>query len=746
MDYTEQANPSGERIALAFGVSIADAHPRTVVLGSIPEMAATLAATRAPDKSTAGYFCAPMLGDGRRCARNVGPRRFLTFDFDRVDPGTVEPLVAWFEARGSVLAWPTHSSTPAAPRLRVVVFLDRDVDRAEGIRLGDAMAAALRAELGDRVAVDPSTFRGEQPVYLAPTGATMRRGGAAPLPVDSWLAAAPEAAAPAAPREARAIDEYRSMPDEFRAKLIELVAEALALIPADDRNTWVAMGQACASMGEDGRELWLAWSRTSSKHNPDDDGRFDGFGADRTSWRAIFSEAEQHGWDRSKGRPWESLRDNPGVVFGTAPLPMMGGPAPAPVAPPLTRPESFLAAAQGSIPATIENVVDALRSAEAGLRIRFDSFRAELVLTAADGACRAITDDDIAALRYEFGRRGFRPVSLDVMRAALSVVARGSTTDSAIAWIESLRWDGTPRIDGMFVRYFGAADSPYSRAVGAYTMTAAAGRVLAPGVQADMVPVLIGAQGVRKTSAVAALAPLPDTFREINMHMLGRDEAALARNLRGALVCELSELRGLAGREVESVKSFITRRVERWRPLFKEFELNYPRRCIFIGTTNADEFLDDPTGERRWLPLHVGAVDADAIARDRDQLWAEGAVRFRRAGVEWQGAEALAGEARAAAKVNDEWTDLIAAWIDSPPPGQAGGPRGSTPVLMSSVLAEALHLAPRDQTRAAALRAGKAMRALGFEKRQTWRGSRNVKAWHRIEAPSPPIPFASGTG
>jgi len=95
----------------------------------------------------------------------------------------------WF-ARFSGCAWPTHSSTPDAPRERVLVELDRDVTRDEGIQIGRVLAADLREAFGDLVLIDPSTFRGEQPVFVPPTGATLARFDGAPLDVDRYLKAA----------------------------------------------------------------------------------------------------------------------------------------------------------------------------------------------------------------------------------------------------------------------------------------------------------------------------------------------------------------------------------------------------------------------------------------------------------------------------------------------------------------------------------------------------------------------------
>ena len=111
----------------------------------------------------------------------------------------------------------------------------------------------------------------------------------------------------------------------------------------------------------------------------------------------------------------------------------------------------------------------------------------------------------------------------------------------------------------------GYSDTPYTRAVGQYLWSALAGRVLCPGVKADMVPVAVGAQGARKSTAVAAMAPAPEHFMEAD---LSRSDDDQARLMRGKLVIELAELNGLRTREAEHIKAFVSRTHEHWTPKY----------------------------------------------------------------------------------------------------------------------------------------------------------------------------------
>ena len=198
------------------------------------------------------------------------------------------------------------------------------------------------------------------------------------------------------------------------------------------------------------------------------------------------------------------------------------------------------------------------------------------------------------------------------------------------------------------------------------------------------------------------------------------DDDDMARNIRGKLVGEIAELRGLRGRDQESTKAWITRRDETWCPKYREFQVTYPRRIVLIGTSNEREFLDDPTGERRWLPVEAGAVDVEAIERDREQLWAEGATRFLASGIAWREAEQLARAEHAKFKVVDEWQDLVQRWLDSAVvPG--GMPRGVVPFTLQDVAVGALGRGVQSLGRPDELRLGKVLRSLGFDNKKNAR-------------------------
>jgi predicted P-loop ATPase len=382
----------------------------------------------------------------------------------------------------------------------------------------------------------------------------------------------------------------------------------------------------------------------------------------------------------------------------------------------------------GRILATIHNTVKALdHVGMATMTLGYDSFRDEIMYSIDRGVnWIPFKDCDYTTLRIELEKKGFKPVSPQLIRDAVARVAQDNTFDSAQQWLRGLpTWDGVPRIDTFLPAYFGAENSDYTRAVSGYAWTAQAGRILEPGVKADMVPTLIGAQGLRKSTGVAVIAPAQDFFCEIS---LADKEVDLARKMRGRLVGELSELRGLHSRELEHIKAFVTRTFEDWTPKYKEFNVTFPRRILFWGTSNEQEFLGDETGNRRWLPVTVNQVDVEGIERDRSQLWAEARARFQLDGVLWQDAERLARDQHDAHMISDSWANTVGTWLgQNGPDGLLNSARPY--LLLEQVLIHAIGFDARQISRREELRMGRVLRSLGYHKKDHRDDGKKFKAW-----------------
>lgn len=574
-----------------------------------------------------------------------------------------------------------------------------------------------------------------------------RWGVVAPTPASGQTLAdlAPYVTAELAPRHAAHRRAFAAQPaapvEPTGQREIDELADALRYLDPDDRDTWIRVGQALCTLPEHGRPMWEAWSRTSQRFPGGDDlERFDTFSGERTSWQSVFTQAQAVGWknprklDPAAIFAGSDLVAAPGMVAANAPrmaMPLPGA-APPPVPAERLGGQSFLDDEGKKRDAALHNVVDAL-GPSSGMLIAFDQFQGVTLIGTPAGLWEVISDLHYARFRETLGRGGFKPISPEVIHAAVDIVAANNAFDSANDWCRRLVWDGVPRIDGAMHRYFGAADTPYSRAVGAYLFTALAGRAIEPGCQADMAPVLVGEQGLGKTTAIAALAPTLGTFGEVN---LSKTDDQIAYVLRGKLPMEIAEMRGIAGRDAESIRARLTRRVEEFREPYRRTTTRYARRCVFIGTANTAELLDDETGERRWLPLHVGQTDVPSLAADRDQLWAEGVARFIANGVEWRDAERLARAEHAAFKVSDEWTGLVEDWLARLPlarPGEMPScvSNGDRSFSLVTVAAEAIGVRAADFSRPVQLRMGKILRALGYEKFTKSDSATSKKLWKK---------------
>ncbi|MCC7304748.1 MAG: bifunctional DNA primase/polymerase [Alphaproteobacteria bacterium] len=387
---------------------------------------------------------------------------------------------------------------------------------------------------------------------------------------------------------------------------------------------------------------------------------------------------------------------------------------------------------QGRILATIENLQAVLMRPDiCGEYIRFDNFRDEIMFSPVlePGGWRPFKDTDYTRLRVSLALKGFKPIAKELMRDVVHRVAELSHFDTAIEWLQGIKWDGKPRIKYFLRDYFGAADDEYAQSVSLYLWTAFAGRVLDPGCKADMVPVLIGRQGVGKTYGVSEMVPGFEHFESIDL--MARD-ADLSRRMRGKLVIEIGELRGLHSRDMETIKEFITRTHESWVPKYQEFAQKYPRRCVFVGTTNKDEFLADTTGNRRWLPVRCSKVDVAGVRRDREQLWAEGRELFNLlGGVAWHEAQGRAEEIHDDHRMTDVWAEEIDRYLCEADDVDGGTPLAKGYVTTGEILRFALGFDLKTVRRGDEMRVADILREIGLTRKTLRVEGRLAKVWEK---------------
>jgi predicted P-loop ATPase len=304
-------------------------------------------------------------------------------------------------------------------------------------------------------------------------------------------------------------------------------------------------------------------------------------------------------------------------------------------------------------------------------------------------------------------------VNVQVAASAVEAVAKDATFHPIRDYLHAQEWDGTKRVKQFAETYLGAEASDYHHAVSRILFVAAVARIMRPGCKHDHIPVLEGAQGKGKSTAISML--FGKWFSD-DLADLGTKDAAM--QVRAAWGIEIAELAAMQRGEMEKIKSFITRQVDRFRPSYGRRVIEVPRQSVFIGTTNAEDYLKDETGGRRFLPISCGDIDREAIKRDRDQLWAEAVTLFE-AGEPWWLTEAdmaEAGEKQADRYQDDPWQAAIAQYIE-----------GRADVSVSEVLTEALNLIEASRvTQAHQNRAVRCLKALGWSR---FKGPRPQREW-----------------
>ena len=251
-----------------------------------------------------------------------------------------------------------------------------------------------------------------------------------------------------------------------------------------------------------------------------------------------------------------------------------------------------------------------------------------------DNKRRLWSDTDNNGL-YWYMERFWGLTSRGNIDSALDIHASQHAFNEVTDYINGLMWDGAPRLDTLFIDYLGAEDTAYNRAVCRKAFTAAIARAMVPGHKYDNMVILTGPQGIGKSTLLDKMSRgwFNDSIRTFE----GKDASEL---LQGVWLVEVSELDAFRKTDVSRIKQFLSLRADRYRAAYGRHVSELPRRCVFFGTTNTAEFLQDTTGNRRFWPVDVGVrPHVKTVWRDLTdevicQLWAEAKAR-------WQAGESL---------------------------------------------------------------------------------------------------------
>lgn len=207
-------------------------------------------------------------------------------------------------------------------------------------------------------------------------------------------------------------------------------------------------------------------------------------------------------------------------------------------------------------------------------------------------------------------------------------------------YLHSIVWDGQPRMDTLFIDYLGAVDTPFVRAAARKMLIAAVARVMCPGIKFDNMVVLQGRQGIGKSYLLKKLGR--KWFSDSLTTVSGKEAY---EQLRGCWIIEMAELAALRKSELESTKQFISKQVDTYRIAYGKRLSEFPRQCVFVGTTNEPTFLKDRTGNRRFWPVQVAIKEptkslfTDETDADIDQIWAEALDAWNKGEDVWIGKE-----------------------------------------------------------------------------------------------------------
>lgn len=605
-------------------------------------------------KDVGGYTKGAVQG-GRRVSGSIKRLQLIALDLDWPEPGlwqTIELLHGF-----ACVLHSTHSHTPDRQRLRLIAPIARELTGDEW----QAVARRLAADLGIEQ-FDPTTFEIVRLNY--------------------W---------PSIPSDAEYVFEFNDgpwlNPEEYLARYADWRDPSQWPSPAKEENERTKqaeraedphtkrgiVGAFCRTYSiEDAIETFLA-----DIYEPAGDGRYTYKPGSTTGGLVVYDHGKfaysHHGTDPIGGTLVNSFdlvrvhkfreldaEAKPGTPVVRLPsyLAMSElASSDGRVRQTLGREAQELAAADFGEPITIENDDSWLQKLELSNKGKVLATRHNILLILENDprlkgrialnefTGRPAVRDDLPWRKVD-GRPNWHDRDDEALRHYLErlyeINAPGKTTDAFGVLLErnrfhpvrdylnSLVWDGKPRIDSLLIDYLGAEDSEFVRAVTRKALAAAVARVMEPGCKMDYMLVLVGPQGVGKSQLLKRLGR--DWFSDSITTVQGKEAY---EQLQGAWIIEMAELAATRKAESEAIKHFLSKREDIYRVAYGRQVSVFPRQCVFFGSTNDYAFLRDRTGNRRFWPVVVNPQLAtkslweDLTEAELDQIWAEAVQAWR---------------------------------------------------------------------------------------------------------------------
>ena len=516
-----------------------------------------------------------------------------------------------------------------------------------------------------------------------------------------------------------ALDRAFHVESYSKAALQELCS-ALSVIPADcSYGEWLGIGMALHELGwrdvvghegrDIGLEIWDAWSqRVENKELYA--GRYKieekwksferPFSGLKLTIKSIYKQARERGWVA----PTISVNNINGVESAEVVLPQALS----------ANPIKWLDFDKYGKPRpTCANTRVAMR--RMGVACKYDLFhdRGTVKGTTIEAWSGDQMDDPaVLSIRSDIKAKfGFDPGTQATFDAIMMECIEHAY-DPVCDYLASLEWDGVKRLPFWLCDFLGAERSKINAVIGSLMLVAAVRRARQPGVKFDQIMVLEGLEGMGKSSAVAILAG-QENFSD--QELLTLNDRAQQEQIQGVWLYELADLAGLPRADIERVKAFASRTVDRARPAYGRKRVDKPRRCVFFASCNDEAYLLSQTGNRRFWPVKCRRVKLKELREARDQLWAE-AAHYESQGASLALPEELWGAAKLLQEsrlLHDPWLDVIQRGLDIA--GVCHVLEGQRRVATTSLMGVVLDIPKERQQQHHWKRIAPIMRKLGWE-------------------------------
>ena len=345
----------------------------------------------------------------------------------------------------------------------------------------------------------------------------------------------------------------------------------------------------------------------------------------------------------------------------------------------------------------------------------YDEFHSKIFTKWRTGKRREWSDIDLVTLLICLQRNlGLEKITKPILEDAVTLAAHANRKNEPKDWIESLPWDGTYRCSEFLTKCFGASDDIYTKSASRNWWVAIAARIMSPGCKFDNMLVLESEQGKQKSTAFDILGG--EWFMEAQEDVTRKD---FFISLQGKLIVEVAELHSFSKADVYAIKRTVSCRNDRFRLPHGTYAQDFPRRCVFVGTTNELSYLDDQTGGRRFWPVKIKSANIALIHEWREQLFAEALSLFKNGEKWWIMPEVETKEAQEKRRISDEWENIVMRFM-------LGREYTTTSEIAVHIGIDLALL-----TKATQNRLGTILRQLGYENKPKREGTNVYRAWVR---------------